>query len=106
MKQKKRNVFKKIFILCLAVFICTGLRELPAWAEQTHVVEGLEPKVSGDYRYVYCEICQGIAIIQYTGKDKVVHVPDKIDGTPVKEIAYNAFASADYADIRRNVCVL
>lgn len=42
-----------------------------------------------DFEYVIS--ISGITITKYTGSDQTVVIPEAIDGTPVKQIGYNAF---------------
>jgi len=70
-----KNVFKLWFIALAVIIVC------PAFAQS-----------EGDYNVDLTKDDSGVVIKRYTGTQRAVTIPTKIQGYPVKEIADNAFS--------------
>lgn len=63
-----------------------------------HEILAEEVKYYGDYKYQYNEEYEGIEILEYTGEEKKIIVPETIEGIPVTVIEEYAFF---YTDVKK-----
>lgn len=100
MKRIKKNLRWVLYMITLSI-LCSSIEVKatdddcpPAYYEDAKEYSGEFKKRYGDYEYTYCEEYEGIVIVDYFGKDKVVRIPKTIDGYTVKELANNAFSNS------------
>lgn len=84
----QRGKFICLMLMCIALL--SG--SVGTWAEGA--VEGSEPYVWGDFTYCL-DADGGACILEYTGSDSSLSIPQEMDGHPVRSIGEKAFYECD-----------
>lgn len=95
----KEKVMKWMVGFCFLLFAWSGMTAMAADAsEQSEMYNGKKWK-QGDYTYQYFDAFQGAFVAEYTGNEKVIRVPDQVDGVPVKGLMFNSMMVPEAEEI-------
>ncbi len=102
-----KRIIKKVLILTLALAMTVtaipfaGIDLSGLFKAEAAITKKESHKVFGDYIYAdeTYEKTSGIRLIKYTGSEKNIVVPDRIEDKPVLTIGYECFAYTTESDI-------